>query len=184
YDINTMRANIFDLGSSTDLTETDTVTVNLWAPSTLSNSEPDHSVKAVIHTDGTAMMQFPAAVSGNDFYIAVKHRNHIETWSKLPVTFTSTTSYDFSTALAQAYDDGVNPPMASVAGGKFAFYGGDVNQDGTVDGSDANDIEIGANNFDYGYNAADANGDGETGGQDANIVEINANLFLFYARPY
>ncbi len=183
-DINTMRANIYDLGISTDPTETDTVTVNLWAPVNLSNQEPDHSAKAVIHTDGTATLQFPASVNGNPFYIAVKHRNHMETWSKLPVTFTGTTTYDFSDALGKAYDDGVNAPMASVAGGKFAFYGGDVNQDYTVDGSDANDIEIGANNFDFGYNAADANGDGETGGQDANIVEINANLFLFFARPY
>ncbi len=183
-DINTMRANIYDLGISTDPTETDTVTVNLWAPVNLSNQEPDHSAKAVIHTDGTATLQFPASVNGNPFYIAVKHRNHMETWSKLPVTFTGTTTYDFSEALGKAYDDGVNAPMASVAGGKFAFYGGDVNQDYTVDGSDANDIEIGANNFDFGYNAADANGDGETGGQDANIVEINANLFLFFARPY
>ena len=183
-DINTMRANIYDLDISTDPTETDTVTVNLWAPVNLSNQEPDHSAKAVIHTDGTAILQFPASVNGNPFYIAVKHRNHMETWSKLPVTFTGTTTYDFSEALGKAYDDGVNAPMASVAGGKFAFYGGDVNQDYTVDGSDANDIEIGANNFDFGYNAADANGDGETGGQDANIVEINANLFLFFARPY
>jgi len=183
-DVNTMRANIYDLGISTDPAETDTVTVNLWSAASLSNPMPDHSVLAVVHTDGMATMQFPATVTGNEFYIAVKHRNHIETWSKLPVMFSSSTSYDFSIALAQAYDDGVNPPMASVAGSKFAFYGGDVNQDYTVDGSDANDIEIGANNFDFGYNAADANGDGETGGQDANIVEINANLFLFYARPY
>ncbi|MBP9099577.1 MAG: hypothetical protein KBF74_12235, partial [Ferruginibacter sp.] len=150
----------------------------------LGNTEPDHTVKAVLHTDGTATMQFPSTLMGNEFYIAVKHRNHMETWSKLPVTFSSITEYDFTDNLLKAYDDGVNPPMASVAGSKFAIYGGDVNQDGTVDGGDANDIEIGANNFDYGYNAADANGDGETGGQDANIVEINANLFLFYARPY
>ena len=184
YDINTMRANIFELGISTDPGETDTVTVNLWAATSLGNTEPDHTVKAVLHTDGTATMQFPSTLMGNEFYIAVKHRNHMETWSKLPVTFSSITEYDFTDNLLKAYDDGVNPPMTAVAGSKFAFYGGDVNQDGTVDGSDANDIEIGANNFDYGYNSADANGDGETGGQDANIVEINANLFLFYARPY
>ena len=178
----TMRSNLYDLGISTDPSETDTVLVNLWSPENL--QDPAFSLHAVLHTNGTASVQFPAAVRGHAYYIAVKHRNHMETWSHDPVTFIETTGYDFSTALAQAYDDGVNPPMASVAGGKFAFYGGDVNQDGTVDGSDANDIEIGANNFDYGYNAADANGDGETGGQDANIVEINANLFLFYARPY
>ena len=185
-DINTMRENLSIVGISTDPTETDTITVNLWAATSLANTDPDFTIKAVLHIDGTATMQFPAGVSGNSFYIAVKHRNHLETWSANPVAFTTTTAYDFTSSQSQAYDDGVdaNPPMAAVAGGKFAIYGGDVNQDFTVDGSDANEVEISANNFDFGYNAADANGDGETGGADANIVEINANLFLFFARPY
>jgi hypothetical protein len=101
-------------------------------------------------------MQFPAAVTGNAFYIAVKHRNHLETWSKLPVTFTSNTAYDFSNSLSQAYDDGINPPMASVAGGKFAFYGGDVNQDGTVDASDMAEVDNDNAIFAFGYNTTDA----------------------------
>ena len=179
-----MRATLFELGLDADPTATDSITVNLWSPANLSNQNPDHSVTALLHTNGTAEMQFPAAVTGNSFYIAIKHRNSMETWSKIAMPFTSNTFYDFSDALSKAYDDGVNPPMASMGGSVFAIYGADVNQDGTVDGGDANDIEIGANNFDFGYNAADANGDGESGGQDANIAEINANLFLFYARPY
>ncbi len=180
----TMRATKFDLGLSADPTATDDITVNLWSAANLANQNPDHTISTLLHTDGTAGMQFPLSVSGNEFYIAIKHRNSMETWSKIPVSFTSNTSYDFSNALSKAYDDGVNPPMASMGGSVFAIYGADVNQDGTVDGGDANEIEISANNFDYGYNAADANGDGESGGQDANIAEINANLFLFYARPY
>ena len=184
----TMRANLFDLGLSADPSATDNITVNLWSPASLSSPTPNHTISTLLHTNGTATMQFPGAVNGNSFYIAVKHRNSMETWSKTAVPFTTTTSYDFSTGLIKAYDDGVNPPMAnmgaSMFGDVYAFYGGDVNQDYTIDGGDANDIEIGANNFDFGYNAADANGDGETGGQDANIVEINANLFLYYARPF
>ena len=184
YNINTMRANIFDLGVSADPAETDTVTVSLWAPASLSNAEPDHKVNAVIHIDGTASMKFPATVTGNSFYIAVKHRNHMETWSKLPVTFTSTTSYDFSNSLAQAYDDGVNPPMASVAGNKFAFYGGDVNRDGTVDASDMSDVDNDNALFAFGYNNSDASGDGATDASDIAVVDNNQQLFLFYARPY
>ncbi len=61
YDINTMRATIYDLGISTDPTETDTLMVNLWAATSLSNPNPDYTVQAVVHTDGTATMQFPAA---------------------------------------------------------------------------------------------------------------------------
>lgn len=184
YDINTMRANIFDLGISSDPTETDTVTVNLWAQANLSNPNPDFSVPAVIHTNGNATMQFPLSVTGNAYYIAVKHRNHLETWSKLPVLFSSTTNYDFSSSLLQAYDDGVNAPMASVAGGKFAFYGGDVNQDGGIDATDQGEVDNDVALFAFGYNATDVSGDGSTDATDMQVVDNNLTLFLFYARPY
>ena len=108
----------------------------------------------------------------------------METWSKLPVTFTGTTFYDFSDDLQKAYDDGVNPPMAAVAGGKFAFYGGDVNQDGTVDASDMADVDNDNAVFAFGYNVTDASGDGATDASDISIIDNNQALFLFFARPY
>ncbi len=183
-DINTMRANIFDLGISTNPSETDTVTVNLWSTANLSNQHPDYAVTAVLHTNGSASMQFPAVVSGNSYYIAVKHRNHLETWSKLPVLFGSSTSYDFSSSLTQAYDDGVNPPMAAMAGNKFAFFGGDVNQDGTVDASDMAEVDNDNAVFAFGYNVTDVSGDGTSDASDISIIDNNQALFLFYARPY
>ena len=125
-----------------------------------------------------------AVVSGNSYYIAVKHRNHLETWSKLPVLFGSSTSYDFSSSLTQAYDDGVNPPMAAMAGNKFAFFGGDVNQDGTVDASDMAEVDNDNAVFAFGYNVTDVSGDGTSDASDISIIDNNQALFLFYARPY
>ena len=179
-DINNMRATIFDLGISTDPSETDTVLVNLWSPGNL--EQPAYSLPAVLHTNGTASIQFPAAIRGHAFYIAIKHRNHVETWSHNPVTFIATTDYDFSTSLSQAYDDGVVAPMQTVGENVYALYAGDINQDGGIDGQDMNviDNEIGF----YGYNLSDANGDGGTDGQDMNFVDNNSQLGLFYARPY
>ncbi|MFN8249604.1 MAG: endonuclease [Ferruginibacter sp.] len=179
---NSMNANIFDLGMSADPTASDNIQVNLWSAGSLSNSLPDYTGTALLHTNGTATIQFPAAVLGNSYYIAVVHRNSIETWSKLPVLFSSTTNYDFSTGLNKAYDDAVNPPMKNIGGGKFAFYAGDANQDGTIDGQDMNLID---NNIGFfGYDNSDVNGDGATDGQDMNFVDNNAQLGLFYARPY
>ena len=183
-DINTMRANRFDLGLSADPADTDSITVNLWAPDNLSNPTPNFSVNAILHTNGTATVLFPVAVFENAFYIAVKHRNHMETWSKLPVSFTSPTAYDFTTGLAQAYDDGVNPPMAAVAGSKFAIYGGDVNQDGGIDATDQqltdNDVPL----FLFDYIPSDVTGDGTADASDMQVVDNNVPLFLFFARPY
>jgi len=138
-------------------------------------------MQTVLHTNGNAEMQFPAAVNGNSFYIAVKHRNSIETWSHDAVLFSVNTSYNFSTGLDKAYDDGVLPPMKEV-GGVFTFYAGDINQDGGIDGQDMNviDNEVGF----FGYNMSDVNGDMGTDGQDMNFVDNNSQLGLFFARPY
>ena len=179
---NAMAATKYDLDMSTDPTATDEITVNLWSPASLSNALPDYSVSSLLHTNGISIMQFPASVLNNPYYIAVKHRSSIETWSKLPVIFTSSTSYDFTTSLAKAYDDGIMPPMKNVGGSVFAIYAGDINQDGGIDGSDMNviDNEIGF----FGYNVSDVNGDMGTDGSDMNYVDNNSQLGLFFARPY
>lgn len=179
-----MISNLYDLGINNDPTVTDQITVNLWSVGSLSNQNSDYSVTTLLHTNGNATMQFPAAVNGNSYYIAVKHRNCIETWSKLPVSFTSTTEYDFSTALSKAYDDGVNASMASMGGDVYAIYSGDVNQDGGIDASDLGDVDNDNSVFAFGYNATDVNGDGGTDASDLAIIDNNSQLFLFYARPY
>ena len=177
-----MRSNLYDLGLNINSTATDSITVNLWLPVNLPNSSPDYSARALLSNDGTAIVQFPATAIGNSYYVAIRHRNHLETWSKLPVLFAANTIYDFSDAISKAYDDGVNPPMKQVDAGRFAFYGGDISLDGGIDGQDMNyvDNEVGF----YGYNNSDVNGDGATDGQDMNYIDNNSQLGLFFARPY
>jgi len=181
----TMDATLYNLELSTDPTATDNISVNLWDPAhtDINNyPDPDYTVTTLLHTDGTAHVQFPSAVIDHSYYIAVKHRNSIETWSKLPVMFTSNTTYDFSTGLDKAYDDAVIAPMKMLEEVIYGFYAGDINQDGGIDGQDMNviDNEIGF----FGYNISDVNGDGGTDGQDMNFVDNNSQLGLFYARPY
>jgi len=55
--------------------------------------------KIFINSDGNGSGNF--AVDGTPYYIVVKHRNGIETWSATPQTFISgTLTYDFTTAAA------------------------------------------------------------------------------------
>ena len=82
-----------------------------------------------------------------------------------------------------AYGDGVNLPMAQVEPGVWAIYSGDVNQDGTVDGTDIGAIDNDASIFAFGYNVTDITGDGSTDGTDLGISDNNSSLFLFTARP-
>jgi predicted heme/steroid binding protein len=179
----TMAATLYDLAISADPTATDTISIDLYAAVPSVSTSPSYSVKAILHTNGTASVIFPGATLGNSYYVALRHRNSIETWSANPITFAATNNYSFTDSAAAAYGDGVNAPMKSVSGGKFALYSGDVNQDGTIDLFDAQQAENDAASFSFGYNASDVNGEGNTDIFDMQLIEVNSASFIFVARP-
>jgi uncharacterized protein (TIGR02145 family) len=92
----TMSSTLYDIGNSEDPTATDTINVSLWSPASLDNVSPNYSVNTILHTNGTASVQFPEATLGNSYYVAIKHRNSIETWSKNPVLISNSTTVDFT----------------------------------------------------------------------------------------
>jgi hypothetical protein len=176
---NSMRASLYDLALSSNPTETDTITVNLWASANVTNAAPDHSIKTIVHTNGEASVDIPAVVSGNPYYVVVKHRNHIETWSKLPISFsTNTINYFFDSP-----DKAFNNNLLLQADGKYVIYGGDVNQDGVVDQNDIDNIHNAANTFTTGYLSADANGDGIMDALDMIMTDNNAAGFIVKITP-
>jgi len=181
---NTMIATLRDLLGDPDATATDSVRVNLWRPDSLSNTSPEFSIPAIIHTNGTINANMPQGSFGNTYYISVTHRNSIETWSSVPVTVQdSTVFYDFTTGLGQAYGDGINSPMKDM-GGVYAMYSGNVDQDPTIDINDMSATENDAFDFAFGYNTTDCNGDGASDALDMQIIENNAILQIYTARPY
>ena len=55
------------------------------------------SIQSLLLTNGTAEVLFPYSVLGNSYYLVIRHRNSIETWSKNPVLFDSfNKSFDFT----------------------------------------------------------------------------------------
>jgi hypothetical protein len=138
------------------------------------------SVKTVLNQDGTVACVFPP-VSGN-YYVAVQHRNAIETWSSNPISISSTpVSYDFTTAANKAYGDN----QIEVSTGIWAFYSGDVLKDfaESIDLGDLNQVETEINNFSFGYFAEDLNGDGNVDLGDTPFLEDNINSFIFSNHP-
>jgi len=126
-----------------------------------------------VNQDGTAALTIPAAL-GSSYFIVIKHRNSIETWNASPVSFSGASiSYNFSSAASQAY--GNNMKLIS---GKYVLYGGDVNQDGIVDGEDMISVDNNAANFVSGYLATDVNGDGLINSADETILQNNGSLFI------
>lgn len=117
------------------------------------------------------------------YYIAVKHRNTIETWSKLPVSFTNggKTAYSFITAAAQAYGNNMSLVKASPV--RYAAYSGDVNQDGIVDASDLITINNDAVLFTTGYKVTDITGNNVTDLSDIVLCMNNSSIFVSKITP-
>jgi hypothetical protein len=125
---------------------------------------------------------FSDAVNGANYYIELQHRNSIETWSKTPQIFTSNSlTYNFTTANTQAYGDNMIQVDASPV--RYAIYGGDVNQDGTVDATDVSMIDNDAFYFISGYVVTDLTGDNFVDGTDFAIADNNAANFVSVVRP-
>jgi hypothetical protein len=74
--------------------KTDTITVQLRSSTTPYGIVA--TATGVLNTNGTVTLTYPGGISGNSYYIAVRHRNSIETWSKTPVLFSGTTTFDFT----------------------------------------------------------------------------------------
>ncbi len=133
---------------------------------------------AALLTDGTVMCDF-GSVSGT-YYIAVTHRNGLQTWSATPVLISAgNTNYDFSTDDLMAF--GSN--MREVDNGIWAFYTGDLNQDENIDLLDIGILELDISNFEFGYFKTDMNGDGNVDLLDTPILEGNVSNFVFANHP-
>lgn len=140
------------------------------------------SAKAVLNSSGTASLNFNTAVNGVNYYVVMKHRNSVETWSKNPAAFSAgTLAYNFSTAATTAYGDNQKSIDASPV--RFGIFSGDVNQDGFVNGTDLNSTFNNSSMFASGYLSTDINGDNVTNFADIVIVNNNSIMFVGKETP-
>lgn len=126
--------------------------------------------KEVVNINGFATYEFYTATSGS-YYVVLKHRNSLETWSAAPVAMSAAGNYyyDFTTSASQAF--GSNTVLKS---GIYCDYSGDVNQDGTIDASDLASVENNVGNS--GYIPEDVTGDDYADAADVAIVENNQGI--------
>ncbi len=88
----------------------------------------------IVDVDGVSDLGFRYA-EPDDYYVVVKHRNHLGIRTAGVVSLSSTTAkYDFTTSQAMAYKPMSHPnePMADLGGGVYGMYGGNSNGDGFV----------------------------------------------------
>ncbi|MBK8553129.1 MAG: hypothetical protein IPL53_19545 [Ignavibacteria bacterium] len=99
-----------------ELSSVDTVTVELR-----SNVAPYNLIESKKGLGGQGvpkLFSFTTVSNGTPYFIALKHRNMISTWSSGPVSFNNNTLiYDFTSAASQAYGSNTKN-----AGGLWSFY--------------------------------------------------------------
>jgi hypothetical protein len=159
----------------------DIVTVelhNTFPPYALIDSD-----EGVLNTSGFGTFTFRVAVNGTPYYIAVKHRNVVETWSAGGNTFSASyLEYNFTDNIAKAYTDGSILPMIQ-KNGKWCIKNGDVNHDGSVDITDLIAIDNDASSFVTGYVDTDCTGDDVIDLSDLIIADNHNSNFVVKQVP-
>ncbi len=169
---------LLNAGVGLSSTEVDTIVVELR--DALSPATIVQSATVLINTNDSAMITLPSSVVGNSYYITVFHRNAVQTWSDLPLTFAGVTNYDFTTAATQAFAGN----QIQLAPGVYGFYSGDLSpQDEVVDVFDQVTMDNDISNFAFGYAVTDLTGDGVVDVFDQVLMDNNISNFVGSYHP-
>lgn len=159
-------------------------TVTMYLRKGTSPYEIVDSARSVIDTiNYFPLFNFRNTRISESYYFVIKHRNSVETWSKLPVFLYNSYNdwYDFTISQDKAF--GNNTVLVSNSPVRYAIYSGDVNQNGTVDLTDVLMIYNDANEFVTGYRNTDVTGNDVTDLTDVVLTYNNANTFVNVKRP-
>jgi hypothetical protein len=143
----------------------------------------DSSVSLIDSVTFSGNFVFTNATSGN-YYIQIRHRNSITTWSKNPgeiIEAEIPKTYDFTSGQVQSF--GSNSVQVDSSPVRYGIYCGDVNQNGTVDLSDVVLISNDASNFLQGYLDTDITGDRIVDLNDITMTYNNAGTFVNTITP-
>ena len=124
----------------------------------------------LVDIDGVSQVSF-FVPSTAQYYVVIRHRNHLDIMSSSPVDVNFTSSlFDFTSIGTNAY--GTNA-MKEVDTGIFAMYVGDGNNDGIINGTDFNVYSPLFRSGGAGYLGVDWNLDGIINGSDFNKFNPN-----------
>lgn len=126
---------------------------------------------SIIDANGDIVSVFNL-IEGENYYVIVRHRNHLAVLSAIPVTVNGfELNYDFTTSVSQALGDNQQVDSGTVA----VMYAADINADGVITVNDFNiylDESSGVN----AYSSADCNLDRNVTATDFNFYSPNSSL--------
>jgi hypothetical protein len=155
-------------------TAVDWVLVQLRDPTTPSTVIASRS--AFLNTDGNIIdddstLGIGIAALRGDYYIVIKHRNHLAIMSANKVTLPNTTTYDFTVGDGSQFYPGDGRGAKEIEPGVWGMIAGDGNASGSITASDYNSVWL--PQFlagEEGYKSGDYNLNGEITASDNNSV--------------
>lgn len=140
------------------------------------------SAKAVMSTNAVSGgLLFSKALTGS-YYRIVKHRNSIETWSNIGISYTrgSSSHHNF---VPDGNSYGNNMAIVSTSPFYRGMFSGDIDQNLVIDLSDVTTVYNEASAFVTGYKKTDVTGDNITDLTDLLITYNNNADFVISVRP-
>jgi len=159
----------------------DSITIQLRDSLTAETSQKQYSAPAWLMTNGTIRsftdtakhyVEFADSLSG-DYYVIMRHRNHLAVMSATPMSVendTASAGINFCTGQTATYGSNATIQMAP---GYLGLIAGDANQSAIVTAADANTL-FGFMN-EPGYQDGDVNLSGIVTAADANVLYGNLN---------
>ncbi|HRE40236.1 MAG TPA: FG-GAP-like repeat-containing protein [Ignavibacteria bacterium] len=168
FDVTVIPEGLLNISTNT-LRMRDTISAYLYD---ITGSDIIDSAKGILDSvNFTVDLEFKNAISGV-YYLVIKHRNCIETWSKLggeKINRGDSYIYDFTNSPGSAYGDNLK-----LKGGKYCLYSGDVNSSGVINSTDRTLIRNNVGQI--GYIRFDLDGNGVVNSSDRTIVRNNTGI--------
>jgi len=166
--------------SSTDKLIGDTL--RLYLRNTASPFTIVDSSKSRLDSTGNIRFYLSNVLNAVNYYIVLKHRNSIETWSNFGYSFSAgVLTYNFSNTAGKAF--GSNQILIDSSPIRYGIYSGDINQDGFVNLTDVVAAYNGSSGYITGYVPTDVNGDIIVDLTDVVITYNNSSKFVSLVRP-
>lgn len=138
------------------------------------------STRCWIDSSGNIETFFWDVPDGQQFFMEIRHRNSISTWSANGFNQFLNREFYYNFTLSPSMAFGSNLMLKGV---RWCFFGGDVDQNGFIDGIDMGMVDNDASIFAIGKITTDLTGDNTTDATDLAIVDNNALQFISTIRP-
>ena len=158
-------------------------TVKVYLHSKISPFNKVDSAISVINKNSLTGKFYFSHAGTKDYYLDIRHRNSIQTWSMLPLNLIKNVNvnFDFTDIYTKAY--GNNMKQVDTSPLRYGIYGGDQDQNGAVDAADVLSIFNDANNFIKGYVKTDITGDYIVDFSDVLMAYNNSTGFIVKITP-